>query len=120
MIWRCPSRIWWGPGGPHLGLSGPGVIQKGLEMSQRDLEVTKGSPGVRGVLQRSQMGILRTTSHSDMFSLCFVLVGLPPEMSVSIKINTVSILWYFFPYFPSEMDGSHQAPTKKTSPMATG
>jgi len=69
-----------------------GFIQKGLQMSQRSRGVTRGSPGVPGVLQRSQMGILRTTSHSDTFSLCFVPVGLPPRMSVSIKINTVSIL----------------------------
>ena len=52
-----------------MGSEGLVVFWKGLEMSQRCLGVPRGSPGVRGVLQRSPMGIWRTTSQSNTFSL---------------------------------------------------
>lgn len=86
--------------------------------------VTRVSPGSPAVLQRSQMGILRTAPHSDASSLCFVPAGSPPKPSVSIKINTVLISLHFFPNFPSEMDGSCQtlvqSPTETSLPEATG
>lgn len=52
-------------GAPQVGSEALVVFWMGLETS-KDAFV---SPGLPGVLQRSPMGILSTTSHSNAFSL---------------------------------------------------
>ena len=44
-VWGCPRSVLECPGSVHVGLGGPGAIQKGLEMSQRGLGGSGGSFG---------------------------------------------------------------------------
>ena len=44
-VWGCPRTVLECPGSVHVGLGGPGAIQKGLEMSQRGLGGSGGSFG---------------------------------------------------------------------------
>ena len=44
-VWGCPRTVLECPGSVHVGLGGPGAIQKGLEMSQRGLGGSGGSLG---------------------------------------------------------------------------